>query len=233
MINEIRTKHWTSLKERHRAGAWEVLDAGYGDRHRAYHSWKHIVDLLEKLNELSHLVVRRDIITTAIFWHDVVYLTRNTDGGQRPDRENVSDSAELFRRYSLFKESDAVAVYEMIMATADHIHAEAKQQHYAGFVADLDLFLDLDLSPLAAPWGKFAANFEKIRFEYSWVPEAEFYSGQLKMLEEYIIAGARLFRRPETTKKWLNFATANLTRCVNELRTRLARPVSGSANAVR
>jgi hypothetical protein len=24
----------------------------------------------------------------------------------------------------------------MIMATADHIHAEAKQQHYAGFVAE-------------------------------------------------------------------------------------------------
>jgi len=218
---EIRTRYWAPLERRHKPGAWRALDAGYGDRRRGYHSWAHIADLLEKRNEMSGLAARGDVVATAIFWHDAVYHTQNANGGRRLDRENVSDSAELFRAYAQTDAVDADAVHDMIVATADHISAKPKQQYYPGFAEDFDLFLDLDLSPLAAPWKIFEANLEKIRFEYSGTSEAEFISSQLDMLERFLKADTRLFRRAETKNLWLKSARANLTRCADVLQALL------------
>jgi predicted metal-dependent HD superfamily phosphohydrolase len=80
----------------------------------------------------------------------------------------------------------------------------------------------LDLSPLAAPWKTFAANLENIRFEFAWVPEREFYMSQIGMLEGFLNADARLFRRAETRKKWLAAAKDNLRVCIDALRAKLA-----------
>jgi predicted metal-dependent HD superfamily phosphohydrolase len=92
----IREKYWMPLEEKHKAGAWEVLDAAYSEPHRAYHTWEHIGDMLEKLSAFSGSSARRDIIAISTFWHDVVYKTKNDDGSLRPDADNVRDSAGLF-----------------------------------------------------------------------------------------------------------------------------------------
>jgi hypothetical protein len=62
MNREIREKYWTPLEGRHKTGAWEALDAGYTESHRAYHTWDHVAGLLEKLSEFSDLSTRSDII---------------------------------------------------------------------------------------------------------------------------------------------------------------------------
>ena len=222
MIKEIIRKHWRSLAGGHKPSAWDALERGYGDAHRAYHTWAHIAELLEKLEEFQALSAKPALIATAVFWHNSVYATQAADGGKRSDFENVRDSAELFLRHTLLNADDAAAVHELIMATADHTRAEAKKEHYDGFAGDLDLFLDLDLSPLAAPWKIFAANFEHIRFEFAWVPEREFYASQIGALEGFLKADARLFRRAETRKKWLAAAKDNLRFCIDALRAKLA-----------
>jgi predicted metal-dependent HD superfamily phosphohydrolase len=222
MLDEITREHWRSLEASHKPSAWEALDCGYSDARRAYHGWEHIAELLEKLDGFHALSARPALIATAVFWHDSVYATQAADGGKRSDLENVRDSAELFLRHTLLNADDAAAVHELIMATADHTRAEAKKEHYDGFAGDLDLFLDLDLSPLAAPWKTFAANLENIRFEFAWVPEREFYMGQIGMLERFLKADARLFRRAETRRKWLAAAKDNLKFCIVALRARLA-----------
>ena len=222
MVKEIIRKHWRSLEASHKPSAWDALDGGYGDARRAYHGWEHIADLLEKLNGFQALSAKPALIATAIFWHDSVYATQAPDGGRRSDLENVRDSAELFLRHTLLNADDAAAVHELIMATADHTRAEARKEHYDGFAGDLDLFLDLDLSPLAASWKIFAANLEHIRFEFAWLPERQFYTIQIAMLEGFLKADARLFRRAETRKKWLAAAKENLKLCIEELRARLA-----------
>ena len=222
MVHEIIRKHWRSLEASHKASAWGALEGGYSDARRAYHSWEHIAELLEKLDEFRALSAKPELVATAVFWHDAVYATRAPDGGKRSDLENVRDSAELFLRHTLLNAHDAAAVHELIMATADHTRAEPKKAHYDGFAGDLDLLLDLDLSPLAAPWKTFAANLENIRFEFAWVPEREFYSSQIGALEGFLKADARLFRRAETRKKWLAAAKDNLTFCIDALWARLA-----------
>ena len=40
-INQaIREKYWTPLEGRHKTGAWDALNAGYTEIHRAYHTWE-------------------------------------------------------------------------------------------------------------------------------------------------------------------------------------------------
>jgi len=219
---EIRRNYWMPLEGRHKTGAWEALDAGYTECHRAYHTWEHLAGLFEKLSRFSDLSSRADIIALSVFWHDVVYRTQNHDGTPRTDYENVRDSAELFRQYTLLNQTDADAVYDLIMATASHLQARAEKQYYAGFAGDLDLFLDLDLSSLASPWEEFAEDFDRIRSEFSWKPEVVFCSRQIQILENFIKEDTRLYRRAETREKWLDAARANLKRCVTELKKRVA-----------
>jgi predicted metal-dependent HD superfamily phosphohydrolase len=222
MNQEIREKYWTPLEGRHKTGAWETLDAGYTENHRAYHTWDHVAGLLEKQSEFSDLSTRSDIIAASVFWHDVVYTTKNQDGGLRPDYENVRDSGKLFRQYTLLKQADADAVYDLIMATANHLQARAEKQYYAGFAGDLDLFLDLDLSSLASPWEAFVEDLARIRTEFAWAPEIVFCTIQLQMLENFAKADVRLYRRAETSEQWRDAAMANLKRCVTELQKRIA-----------
>jgi predicted metal-dependent HD superfamily phosphohydrolase len=217
----IKTQYWTPLAARHKAGAWDALDAGYNERHRAYHTWEHVAGLFDRLSEFSELSTRTDIIAQSTLWHDVVYRTQNCDGTPRQDYENVRDSAELFRQYTLLNQADADAVYDLIMATAGHVHAKAEKQHYAGFSGDFDLFLDLDLSSLAAPWEEFVADFARIRFEFSSVPEIIFCSRQMQILENFAREDVRLYRRAETSGKWRDTARANLKRCVADLNRRI------------
>lgn len=219
---EIREKYWMALEGRHKTGAWEALDAGYTESHRAYHTWGHVAGLLEKLSEFSGLSTRPDIIAVSIFWHDVVYRTQNQDGSPCPDYVNVRDSGELFRQYTLLNKSDADAVYDLIMATANHLQARAEKQYYAGFADDLDLFLDLDLSSLASPWEEFVENLARIRTEFSWASEVVFCSTQLQILDNFAKADARLYRCAETREKWRDAASANLKRCITDLQKRIA-----------
>jgi predicted metal-dependent HD superfamily phosphohydrolase len=222
-INQaIRKKYWMPLEGRHKTGAWEALDAGYTESHRAYHTWEHVAGLLENLSEFSDLSTRSDIIAVSVFWHDVVYRTQNPDGSPRPDYENVRDSGELFSQYTLLNKSDSDAVHDLIMATANHLQARAEKHYYAGFAGDLDLFLDLDLSSLAAPWEEFVEALARIRSEFSWAPEIVFCTIQLQILEKFAKEDVRLYRRAETSEKWRDAARANLKRCVTELQKRIA-----------
>lgn len=221
MSEIITDKYWALVAARHDAEAFAVIDAAYREPQRAYHGWGHIVDLLLKLDGLPHLAARPDLIATAIFWHDSVYLTRDPDGCPRADAENVRDSAELFARHSNFGAMEAQAVHDMIMATASHMKAKATTEHYPGFAQDLELFLDLDLSSLAAPWPVFEKNLDAIHFEFGWVPDETFYEGRVKMLEAFLGGGDRLYRLPQTRALWLATARDNLLRVDAELRSKL------------
>lgn len=218
MNEAMRRKFWLGLEKAHAPGAFEVLHAAYTQAHRAYHSWGHIDELLERLEEFAQLAARPDLVATAIFWHDVVHTARGPDGAMRSDAENVHDSAELFRRHTLLAAGEAQAVYELVLATADHARARGRREYYAGFSSDLDLFIDLDLSPLASPWETFIVNTRKIRSEAVDIDEAEFCAKQADMLESLTRGGAPLFRRAEVREKLDATARINLARCVAYLR---------------
>lgn len=227
-MTDIVQKYWRKLAGRHDAGAFATLDAAYHEKQRGYHDWAHIVDLLTKLDELAHLAARPDLIAMAIFWHDSVYATRDAEGKLRPDADNVRASAALFERHAKFDAMEADAVHAMIMATARHLDACAEREFYPGFSGDFDLFLDLDLASLAAPWPVFEENLAKLRFEYAWVPEGVFFLGRLQMVQAFVACGDALYRRAETRALWRDAARENLSRATNALRAQIERPASSA-----
>ena len=202
MSAEVLTAHWALIADRHEPGAYETLARGYGDPARGYHDWSHIVDLLTKLDDFSHLAARPDLIAAAIFWHDSVFITRTSDGAVRSDAENVRDSADLFERHARFPAAETAAIREMIMATTNHLTATPHGIHYPGFGQDMDLFLDLDLSSLGAPWPVFRRNFERIRSEYPWVDVIEFERQRLGMLEKFAACSDSVFRLAASRALW-------------------------------
>lgn len=218
MNESIRRTFWRQVATAHEADAYTVLDAAYRQPHRAYHTWDHIDALLEGLRHFERLAARPDLIAIAIFWHDAVHQAREADGRPRHDAQNVRDSAEMFRRYAKLRGREAQAVEDLVMATADHARARAATEHYRGFSGDLDLLVDLDLSPLAAPWDDFADNTRKIRHESLGVEETKFASDQANMLEGLARRDAPIFRRAETRALWDAAARANLERCIPRLR---------------
>jgi predicted metal-dependent HD superfamily phosphohydrolase len=224
---DIREKYWKSLAGRHKPGAWEVLHAGYSESHRAYHTWPHVATMLEKLSAFSGLCTRQGIIATAIFWHDAVYKTQSQDGRPRTDYANVHESGQVFREYTLLNKADTNAVYDMIMASANHLQPTVRNQHYAGFAGDVDLFLDLDLSSLASPWEEFIEDLARIRSEFSFLPETDFIENQIAILARFARDDVALYRCKETSDKWRDMAKANLRRCVRCLQKRAAELKAG------
>lgn len=222
MNRHIREKYWRPIEGRHKPGAWEALDAGYSESHRAYHTWPHVGSLLDKLSAFSGLCRRADLVAMAVFWHDAVYQTQSRNGRARTDDDNVRESAQLFRDYTLLDEADAGAVYDMIIATANHLQPGLKNQHYAGFARDLDLFLDLDLSSLASPWEEFVEDLARIRSEFASVPESVFIENRIALLGRFASEDVPLYRCKETSEKWREAAKANLRRCLCSLQKRAA-----------
>ncbi len=214
-VEEIKTKYWSALEGRHKPGAFSFLNTSYSDPRRGYHSWRHIATLLHRAEEVAYYVTRPDLVKAAIFWHDVVYLTRDAEGRRRSDLENVKDSAEAFLNNALWDEPDKAAIHEMILATADHL-GHAASDRYAGFSTDLDFFLDIDLSPLAASWQEFSANLEAIRFEFSWMAEPLFWLNQRAVLDRFA-RSERIYRHEESRRNWEKQARKNIARCIEQI----------------
>lgn len=218
----VITAHWCRLSDRHDASAFDVLDQSYRDSSRGYHDWSHIADMLTKLDRLTHLATRPDLIAAAIFWHDSVFVTRTAGGDEKPDAENVRDSMIFFERHSRFPKIEAAAISDMIMATAHHLSAHAAQEYYTGFAQDLDLFLDLDLSALGAPWPEFQDNYTRIRSEYPWIDEADFDRQRQVMLGKFAASCESLFRLDEPRRLWAATASENCQRMHDEILSRLS-----------
>ncbi len=216
-------KSWREIAAAHKEGAFEVLASGYADPKRGYHNWSHLEDLLAKLDQLERLATRKDLLIAAIFWHDAVFVTYESDGAQRLDAVNVHASAALFKQFSLHSAADAQAVCELILATITHLSARASEGSYSGFVQDFDLFLDLDLSSLGASWPIFRENLDQIYFEYSLTPETSFYQDRLRMFEKFQNCSANLYRLKESRDLWLTQAQENIKRVKIELLNLLAK----------
>jgi predicted metal-dependent HD superfamily phosphohydrolase len=199
-------------------GFWSAL-SGYELRY--YHSWRHVKDMLTKLDIFSGICTRSDLIMHAIFWHDAVYQTVD-NGNYRPDHFSVEDSVQLFNRYQNFtSKSDAEIISLMISGTADHLNHKSYDEFYTGFNKDLNFFIDLDLSSLAAPYTTFLKNNSNIRKEFAWMTDKDFYAGQMAIMNKFLSVPC-IFWCSETRAIWERAARTNISRYITELKIRIA-----------
>lgn len=146
----------------------EQLIAAYSAPGRHYHNLAHIEDCLAALARVENLSPReRDILTEAIWWHDVVY------DATRADNEELS--AQLAEQHVHADISGEVA--RLIRLTKSH-DVEASDRLGA-------ILISIDLSILAAEPARYDAYAAAIRQEFCHVPDADYRAGRAEVLARF------------------------------------------------
>lgn len=131
----------------------------YNEKHRFYHNWNHIVDLLKKASKENCL---SDNLFLAILFHDVIYNPKEND--------NEEKSALLFKIY--FPNNDIV--YNAILNTKNHINND-----------EISTLLNkYDTSVLFGDFSEFIEYERKIFKEYNFVDISTYKSKRLEFLKE-------------------------------------------------
>lgn len=185
------------------ATVYAELRRRYEAPSRWFHNLKHIEDCVRLCDEVAALLVDRDAVEFALWFHDVVYDIGATTNELR--------SAELFLTLS------GGASFMFRHRVCDHILAT----RHANTVHDSDrrFIVDIDLAGFGAPWDEFMRNGGLLRDESSAVPDARYHSGQVAFLSRlnkrrHFFATEYFRARFETT------ARENLCRLLADLRTK-------------
>ena len=178
----------------------------YAEPHRRYHDRAHLLQVLRMVDQLAG---DEDLylVRLAAWFHDAVY--------DLPEREltNEEASARLsIRELSRagFEQEDITQVARMVRLTATHAPGARDPEG--------ELLCDADLAVLAAPVDRYDAYVAAVREEYADVPEEQFLSGRLAVLEP--LADGEIFRSGKA-QSLKPAARANLERELWSLRDRL------------
>jgi predicted metal-dependent HD superfamily phosphohydrolase len=144
------------------------LVAAYAAPNRHYHNLAHIEDCLAKLARVNDLsAAEREILTEAIWWHDVVYDPTRSD--------NEELSAQLAERHV-----DAPIrgeVGRLIRLTRTH---QVEPADKLGAI-----LISIDLSILAAEPSRYDAYAAAIRREFAHVPDEAYRAGRAEVLRRF------------------------------------------------
>lgn len=182
---------------------FEQLRRAYGERHRAYHTARHIDDCLDKLDASRAIARQPAEVELALWFHDAVYKP------YRHDNEARSAAwARAFLRRAGAEEDRLCRVGDMILATAAH-------DTDAG--ADVSLMMDIDLSVLGADPADFQAFERGVRYEYRRVPLFLYRRKRIELLAGFL-ARPRLYRTNCYYDRYESQARHNLGDALTALR---------------
>jgi predicted metal-dependent HD superfamily phosphohydrolase len=161
------------------AGAFGVADAttwyarlsnAYSEPHRHYHNQQHIAECLREFDGTRAVAENPALVEAAIWFHDVVYDPRAGD-----NEERSADWATEF-----FRGSNASHLGEMVKRLV------LVTKHHVASTPDEALLIDIDLSILGQPRGRFVEYEQQIRQEYSWVPANLFAENRSAILRRFL-----------------------------------------------
>ena len=180
------------------------LEAAYDGPWRGYHDRRHLVEVLQHVDELiSEDEEVYEVVQLAAWFHDAVY-----DG--TPDDERKS--AELATEELTAAGAPAVLAHDvarLVLLTAAH-------RPDAGDRAG-EVLCDADLAILAAEPERYRSYVEGVRREYSHVSEPDFAAGRAGVLRG-LLAKPTLFHTPVARDRWESAARANLRAEIAALR---------------
>jgi predicted metal-dependent HD superfamily phosphohydrolase len=172
---------WSSIGQRAPPGLLAELMTAWAEPHRRYHDQRHLRECLAlwvRWRDQSH---RPGELALALWFHDAVYDTRDSEAGGNEMRSAAWAARSLARAGA---DSDvAQRVYDLVIST---VHA---RQHDAptapGLNPDEQLLMDIDLSILGSPAERFERYDQDVRAEYAWVPELRYRQSRAQVLQEF------------------------------------------------
>lgn len=182
---------------------WKETETHYTEPHRYYHTLEHIRAMLFHFDDVAGEFENPEAVELAIWFHDIIY-----EGAPKKDEE---ESAELC--LELIDESEISSrAAELILATITHSAEEADK--------DCALFLDIDLSILAAEPELYKNYTEWVRAEYNKIPDELFYPGRLQVMESFLKREQLFFAHPDR-KAWEVQARVNIAAEIEALKVKV------------
>ncbi|MBC7982396.1 MAG: hypothetical protein H7Y02_00925 [Candidatus Obscuribacterales bacterium] len=151
---------------------YDALVGAYSEKHRHYHTIRHVDDCLEKLDVAKDFAKEPAKIEVALWFHDAVY-----DPYKSGNEEKSAEWAYEFLTASGVAIDVASRVRSHILATKHEAVAED---------ADSRLLVDIDLSILGAEEAEYDAFEKNVREEYKWVPGFVFNKKRAEILQSFL-----------------------------------------------
>jgi predicted metal-dependent HD superfamily phosphohydrolase len=184
----------------------EDLKRRYAEPGRVYHNWTHIEALLAQFDVNAAAINHPFAFRLAILFHDAVYDPR------APDNEALSAVLLESTMSGAAGSDDIMCGKDLILATHKHTTSAV----HSRFVADAELFLDMDLSILGASEARFDEYDAAIREEYSFVPIATYRERRAAILKTFL-ERPRLYLTDEYHQRLDRKARTNLQRAIDRL----------------
>jgi len=151
---------------------WTLLETRYTEPQRHYHTLAHLNELYSCLQEFKEQIVDIPAVELAIFFHDIIYNPRATDG------KNEDDSAILFGDFAQDADLDSgltAKVFRWIVQTKHHVCSPDDE-------GDCKLFMDFDMAVLGWPRQQYNEYRKQVRNEYIHIPAGIFCSARASFL---------------------------------------------------
>ncbi len=153
--------------------AFTELTQRYSEPHRAYHTLQHLEECFAWFESARPLIRAPGEVALALFYHDAIYDTRAKDNEER----SVGLAAAVLEEYCGADRELVASATSLILATRHDVIPAS---------GDPQVLVDVDLSILGASADRFDEYERQIRFEYSWVSEADFRKGRAAVLETFL-----------------------------------------------
>jgi predicted metal-dependent HD superfamily phosphohydrolase len=166
---------------------------------RTYHSLRHLDDCLAQLDAAPAQSADRDLVESALWFHDAVY---DPHAGDNEDRSAELAREQLTKLGVTGTSADAVAA--LVLATRHRARPED---------AEGRLVCDIDLSILGRPADEFDRYDREIHAEYQWVPEVHYRRERAAVLRGFL-EREPLYLTPYFRQRYEQPARANLRRAI-------------------
>lgn len=190
----------------------ESLLQAWEQPHRAYHHSGH---LSQMLTDLDHLYAHRAqagstplALILAAWFHDAVYEGAPGKDERRSEQLASASLAPLVTA-GLLTGHELQMVSLLVRATATHEPPESTDLPAGYEPADIQFFLDADMSILAADSARYRRYLRGVRSEYSHFDDEAFRTGRTNFLRS-ILGRKRIFLSEEALQLWEEPAQANL-----------------------
>jgi predicted metal-dependent HD superfamily phosphohydrolase len=151
---------------------WAEIKKNYSGKKRHYHTLNHLHHLLQQLVRVKNAITQWDDVLFSLYYHDIVYNALKSD-----NEEKSADLAEKRLRQLSVPNEIVSRCHKLILATKGH-HEDPD--------ADINYFIDADLSILGQPWDIYEKYFRDIRKEYSIYPSLIYNPGRKKVLQHFL-----------------------------------------------
>ena len=176
---------------------WRAIEAAYREPHRHYHGLGHLCAMFSEYDRHASTLRLPRAVRWAIWMHDFHY---DVDMARYPTNETRSAATlvALWREHAphlvalcgpLDSGQDIAMLdlaAELILCTKGHSIGTSVLLAHPQALADAQLFLDIDLSILAAPVEICDRYDENIRKEFAAVPEALFAAERARALRHFL-----------------------------------------------